>query len=195
MHWVLKPPQVKCPPFTLTIMKWDLIVIPVSSMPHHIATTARSCPWALKRKVTGLQSPRCQITNRWLESQYNCMPPCNCDQEYLNSHMIEALKCIAEVARSWLCNGLISSLHCHLKCISDCWTLVSVQSVECGPVYAKVCLLFRVKRHVASTTGQSVTNGANYKEGKLHYCSWHSDIRTSNQLNTAPARLSLPFQT
>jgi len=28
-----------------------------------------------------------------------------------------------------------------------------------------------------------MTNGANYKRGKLHYCPWHSDIRTSNQLN------------
>jgi hypothetical protein len=26
-------------------------------------------------------------------------------------------------------------------------------------------------------------NGANYKRGKLHHSPWHSDIRTSNQLN------------
>jgi len=28
-----------------------------------------------------------------------------------------------------------------------------------------------------------MTNGANYKWGKLHHSPWHSDIRTSNQLN------------
>jgi len=28
-----------------------------------------------------------------------------------------------------------------------------------------------------------MTNGANYKRGKLHHSLWHSDIRTSNQLN------------
>jgi len=28
-----------------------------------------------------------------------------------------------------------------------------------------------------------MTNGANYKRGKLHHSPWHSDIRTSNQLN------------
>ena len=40
-----------------------------------------------------------------------------------------------------------------------------------------------------------MTNGANYKIGKLHHCPWHSDIRISNQLNTPPGRLSRPFQT
>jgi hypothetical protein len=28
-----------------------------------------------------------------------------------------------------------------------------------------------------------MTNGANYKRAKLHHSLWHSDIRTSNQLN------------
>jgi len=28
-----------------------------------------------------------------------------------------------------------------------------------------------------------MTNGANYQRGKLHHSPWHSDIRTSNQLN------------
>jgi hypothetical protein len=28
-----------------------------------------------------------------------------------------------------------------------------------------------------------MTNGANYKRGKLHHSPWHSDIRTPNQLN------------
>ena len=40
-----------------------------------------------------------------------------------------------------------------------------------------------------------MTNCANYKRGKLHHSPWHSDIRTSNQLNTPPGRLSRPFQT
>jgi len=40
-----------------------------------------------------------------------------------------------------------------------------------------------------------MTNGANYKKGKLHHSPWHSDIRTSNQLNTPPGRLSRPLQT
>ena len=40
-----------------------------------------------------------------------------------------------------------------------------------------------------------MTNGANYKRGKLHHSPWHSDIRTSTQLNTPPGRLSRPFQT
>jgi len=30
-----------------------------------------------------------------------------------------------------------------------------------------------------------MTNGANYKRSKLHHSPWHSDIRTSNQLNTS----------
>jgi len=40
-----------------------------------------------------------------------------------------------------------------------------------------------------------MTNGANYKRGKLHHRPWHSDIHTSNQLNTPPGWLSRPFQT
>jgi len=40
-----------------------------------------------------------------------------------------------------------------------------------------------------------MTNGANYKRSKLHHSPWHSDIRTSNQLNTPPGQLSRPFQT
>jgi hypothetical protein len=40
-----------------------------------------------------------------------------------------------------------------------------------------------------------MTNGANYKTGKLHHSPWHGDIRTPNQLNTPPGRLSRPFQT
>ena len=40
-----------------------------------------------------------------------------------------------------------------------------------------------------------MTNCANYKRGKLHHSPWHSDIRTSNQLNTPPGQLSRPFQT
>jgi hypothetical protein len=39
-----------------------------------------------------------------------------------------------------------------------------------------------------------MTNGANYKRGKSHDSPWHSDIRTSNQLNTSPGWLSHPFQ-
>jgi hypothetical protein len=40
-----------------------------------------------------------------------------------------------------------------------------------------------------------MTNGANYKRGKLHHSPWHSNIRTSNQFNTPPRWLSCPFQT
>ena len=40
-----------------------------------------------------------------------------------------------------------------------------------------------------------MTNGAIFKRGKLHHSPWHSDIRSSNQLNTPPGRLSRPFQT
>jgi len=40
-----------------------------------------------------------------------------------------------------------------------------------------------------------MTNRSNYKSGKVHHSPWHSDIRTSNQLNTPPGRLSHPFQT
>ena len=29
-----------------------------------------------------------------------------------------------------------------------------------------------------------MTNGTKYKRGKLHYRPWHSDICTSNQLNS-----------
>ena len=39
-----------------------------------------------------------------------------------------------------------------------------------------------------------MTNGANYKRGKLHHSSWHSNIHTSNQLNTPPGWLPRPFQ-
>jgi len=40
-----------------------------------------------------------------------------------------------------------------------------------------------------------MTNGANYKRGKLHHSPSHSDIRPPNQLNTPPARLSRPLET
>jgi hypothetical protein len=33
-----------------------------------------------------------------------------------------------------------------------------------------------------------MTNGANYKRGKLHHSPWHSDIRTSHQLNKVERR-------
>jgi len=33
-----------------------------------------------------------------------------------------------------------------------------------------------------------MTNGANYTRGKLHHSPWHSDIRTSNQLNRLELR-------
>jgi len=36
-----------------------------------------------------------------------------------------------------------------------------------------------------------MTNGANYKRGKLHHSPWHSDIHTSNQLNRAVTMSSL----
>jgi len=34
-----------------------------------------------------------------------------------------------------------------------------------------------------------MTNGANYKRGKLHHSPWHSDIRTPNQLNSHQCRI------
>jgi len=40
-----------------------------------------------------------------------------------------------------------------------------------------------------------MTNAANYQRGKIHHRPWHSDIPTSNQLNTPPGRLSRSFQT
>jgi len=76
-----------------------------------------------------------------------------------------------------------------------CCTVACALVVECPRAYAKMCLMYHVKRHVASTSGRSMTNGANYKRGKLHHSPWHSDIRTSNQHNTSPGRLSHPFQT
>jgi len=72
---------------------------------------------------------------------------------------------------------------------------VCSSSLMCARAYANVWLLCRVTRHVASTQGRSMTNGANYKSGKLHHSPWHSDICTFNQLNTPPGRLSRPFQT
>jgi len=67
--------------------------------------------------------------------------------------------------------------------------------VGCVWAYANLCLLYRVMRHFTSTYGQSITNGASYKWGKLHHSPWHSDIWTSNQLNTPPRWLTYPFHT
>jgi len=61
--------------------------------------------------------------------------------------------------------------------------MVCTRVAKCAGIYGKVCLLYRVTRHVASTYGRSMTNGANYKRGKLHHSPWHCDIHTSNQLN------------
>ena len=58
-----------------------------------------------------------------------------------------------------------------------------------------VCQLYQVTRHVASTFVRSMTNGANYKRGKLHHSPWHSDIHNSNQRNTPPGWLSCLFRT
>ena len=74
----------------------------------------------------------------------------------------------------FLTQGLIT--YCTVACASV---------VKCARAYAKVCVLYRVTRHVASTSGQSMTNGANYKIGKLYDSPWHSDICTSNQLNNS----------
>jgi len=60
---------------------------------------------------------------------------------------------------------------------------VRSSSRVCAGVCEGVSIVCRVTRHVASTYGRSMTNGANYKRGKLHHSPWHSDIRTSNQLN------------
>jgi len=64
-------------------------------------------------------------------------------------------------------------------------TVVCARVIECVRAYAKVCLLYRIIRHVPSTYVWSLTNGANYKWCKLHHSPWHSDIRTRNQLNTS----------
>jgi len=72
---------------------------------------------------------------------------------------------------------------------------VRTSSRVCAGVCEGVSIVYRVTRHVASTYGRSMTNGANYKWGTLHHSPWHSDIRTSNQLNTPPGWLSRPFQT
>jgi hypothetical protein len=45
---------------------------------------------------------------------------------------------------------------------SICWTVACARVVDCAPVYSEVCLLYHVTRHVASTYGRSMTNGANY---------------------------------
>jgi len=50
-------------------------------------------------------------------------------------------------------------------------------------------------RHVTLTSGWLTTNGSNFKRGKLHYSPWHSDICSSNQLNTPPGQLPRPFET
>jgi len=61
--------------------------------------------------------------------------------------------------------------------------------------YAKVCLLNYIMRQVASTQGLLMTNGAYCTRGKLHHSPWHSDICTTNQLNTPLGLPSCPCQT
>jgi len=68
--------------------------------------------------------------------------------------------------------------------VITCCTVAYARVVKFVGAYAKVCLLYRVTRHVALTYGRSMTNGATYQWGKLHHSPWHSDIRTSNQLNS-----------
>ena len=53
------------------------------------------------------------------------------------------------------------SLYIQFVC---CCTVACARVVQCVRAYAKVCLLYRVTRHVASTYGRSMTNGANYKK-------------------------------
>jgi len=77
----------------------------------------------------------------------------------------------------------ISSVPFYTQGLITCCMVVCARVVECARADAKVCLLYRVRRHVASTQGRSMTNGANYKRCKLHQTRWHSDICTSNQLN------------
>jgi len=88
---------------------------------------------------------------------------------------------------------LTSSLHIKWKC----WTLVPSYTqeiitfttvaytwvVECLWAFLKVCPLCRVMRLVTSTKGRMLTNGTNYKRGKLCHSPWHGDIFTPNQLN------------
>jgi hypothetical protein len=76
----------------------------------------------------------------------------------------------------------------------NCCKVVCTRVVECVRAYGTVCVLICVMRPVASTYGRFMTNGANYTRGKLHHSPWHSDIRTPNQLNTPPGRLSYLFQ-
>jgi hypothetical protein len=72
-----------------------------------------------------------------------------------------------------------------------CCTVACAREVECAWVYAKVCRLYRVTRHVALTYGRSMTNGSNYKIGNLHHSPWHSDIRTSHQLNKSGPQFNI----
>jgi len=82
--------------------------------------------------------------------------------------------------RRWKC---WSSVHFYTQGLINCCTVACARVVECAQAYAKVCLLYCVRRHVTLTEGWSMTNGANYKRGKLNHSPWHSDIHTSNQLN------------
>jgi len=52
---------------------------------------------------------------------------------------------------------------CNLMRGNSCCMVVCAQAVESVRVYGKVCLLYHVWRHVASTQGRSMTNGANFK--------------------------------
>jgi len=63
-------------------------------------------------------------------------------------------------------------------------TVVYARGLECMQTNAKLCRLYHVTRHVASTLGPLMTNGANYKNGKIHQSPWHSDIGTPSELNT-----------
>jgi len=65
-----------------------------------------------------------------------------------------------------------------------CCTVAWARVVDYARAYTKVCQLYLITRHVASTEGRSMTNGANYNRHKLDHSPWHSDIRTPSQLNT-----------
>ena len=76
IHQAKHPPKIVCRPFGLTIMSWPRNV---ASRFWHAFLSDRpppaSCPWGLKSKVILLHSHGCELTNWWIEHQYQAWHP------------------------------------------------------------------------------------------------------------------------
>jgi len=122
--------------------------------------------------------------HRWVVSQLLINLPLSLSKNHYVSPIL--------VWMSWVVWPSIVETFCAILTCN--FTTADAWVVKCVRVYVQVCQLNCVMWHIASTDSWLMTNGTNYKWGKLHHSPWNSEKYTSNHLNTPPDWISCLFQ-